>query len=809
MNNISFSIIINTYNRGKYLEDAIRGLLQLNYTNYEIIIINGPSTDNSQEVIDSWSNKIKFSTIPDRNLSISRNAGINLADGEIIAFIDDDAVPHPEWLNKLANNYLDSCVGGVGGFTIDNTGSRFQVKKSICDRYGNARNPDSSLDEKLFCFKNSPLYPSILGTNCSYRKSAILDIGGFDHTFAYLLDETDVCLRLIDSNYLIKYEPEALVFHQYAESHIRSPKKIPKTLFPSAVSKSYFILTHGAKHNFQKSTIELKKYEDEILECNKWLYENGEISRFHYNFLNNDLIKGIAAGKQKASIKNSTKSNKGDLKLTKRKQAFKKLTKKDSLCVFLISQSFPPDNDAGIAKWTQTLAQGLSDLGHNVHILTKGSEKSSVFKDKIWVHKLPDKVNQESEFLSDKYKCPAGLVGWLQAVRSAVISLSSFNPDIISFPIWDVEGLFLLEDIVDKYNIILSLHTTAALAKPFKKAWNTSPIYEHFHVNKVIQNEKYCLEKIPHILANSNSIVVDIEDKYNIKISEKTKIIPHGTVDPYLCELETEFDDYNLNNIFKKDKINISFVGRFEERKGFDIAVQAFNNLLGRDDITINLVGDDLTHISDYDDNVKNLVNSQIVNFLGFASRNDLYKIYINSDIIIIPSRYESFGLVAIEAMAAESCVIALDMYGLAEVIDNNNDGILIKNDTNSGRGFSECILNLLKNKNKIEIFKKNARTSFLEKYSTKLMCEKISSFYYEIVKNKNSSSSNSNPIGQQTMTKGVTKINNKPLIINQKEEQNKTFNLNDHNLSKETPAKDEKKTKKQKNKKTKKTKKN
>ena len=74
MNTISFSIIINTYNRGEYLDDAIRGLFQLNYSNYEIIVINGPSTDNSQEVIDSWSNLIKHKTISERNLSISRNA---------------------------------------------------------------------------------------------------------------------------------------------------------------------------------------------------------------------------------------------------------------------------------------------------------------------------------------------------------------------------------------------------------------------------------------------------------------------------------------------------------------------------------------------------------------------------------------------------------------------------------------------------------------------------------------------------------------------------------------------------------------
>ena len=92
------------------------------------------STDTSRSV-DSWSNLIKHKTILVKEiLSISRNAGIDLADGETIAFIDDDAVPHPEWFNKLANNYTDSFVGGVGGLLTDNTGARFQVRKTICDR---------------------------------------------------------------------------------------------------------------------------------------------------------------------------------------------------------------------------------------------------------------------------------------------------------------------------------------------------------------------------------------------------------------------------------------------------------------------------------------------------------------------------------------------------------------------------------------------------------------------------------------------------------------------------------------------------
>ena len=115
-----------------------------------------------------------------------------------------------------------------------------------------------------------------------------------------------------------------------------------------------------------------------------------------------------------------------------------------------------------------------------------------------------------------------------------------------------------------------------------------------------------------------------------------------------------------------------------------------------------------LKHSSEYDDNVSNLVKS------GDCKLSRIYfrmtATYINSDTIIIPSKYESFGLVAIEAMAAESCIICIRYVRFSRGTENNNDGILIKNDPNSSKTFSECILKLLDNKDQIEMFK-NART--------------------------------------------------------------------------------------------------
>jgi cellulose synthase/poly-beta-1,6-N-acetylglucosamine synthase-like glycosyltransferase len=274
----SFSIVINTYDRALYLDDAIRGVLQLDYPDFELIVVNGPSTDRTEEVLARWEGRIKAARCDEANLSVSRNVGIGQAAGDIVAFLDDDAVPHPQWLKRLAPHYAQERVGAIGGFTVDNTGMRWQVRKTLCDRFGNAHSVDDLFDERPLNFAGTPFYPSLLGTNSSFRREALLAIGGFDHSFAYLLDETDVCLRLVDAHWQVVYEREALVFHQFAESHVRTATRKPKTLYPSVVSKTYFIHHHGRSESALRQAEALTGYREELLRANKWLADHGDIS---------------------------------------------------------------------------------------------------------------------------------------------------------------------------------------------------------------------------------------------------------------------------------------------------------------------------------------------------------------------------------------------------------------------------------------------------------------------------------------------------------------------------------------------------
>lgn len=729
---LKFSVIVNTYNRGPYLKDALIGLSELDYADYEVIVVNGPSTDNSDEVLEGWRDRVKVGKCAHANLSRSRNVGIEMASGDVVAFIDDDAVPHPTWLSRLAGRYGDVEVGGVGGFTIDNTGRRFQVKKTLCDRFGNASFPNDYFDERPFCFSGSPFYPSLLGTNSSFRRSALHEIGGFDHVFAYLLDETDVCLRLVDRGYKIVYEPDALVFHQFAASHVRSTNRTARTLYPSAVSKSYFIARHGGAFSEPRASEELRKYETEILTANAWLQNNGDITPEHRASLDDDLLFGMREGARRAAESRvSNKGDLGDIDANAVELPFKPMTPKAGLRIVLVSRSFPPLSEHGIARWSSMMACGLAERGHKVHVITLAAgEPWTRFENGYWIHAVKEEHSEESERMSARNKVPSVPAAWCYAVHKAIQALDTFGIDVVSFPIWDVEGAYLVDK--PSYGVVMSLHTSYAMARPFKPEWNERPLFAHLQVDGMIAAEARMLDKVQHILGNSEAIVADIEHAYAVDIREKTLIAPHGTYEP----LGFVRDD--IERKISKDRtepFRITFVGRFEPRKGFDLACDAFRRVLDElSDVEICFVGDALderrrSEIVSLDAGA--LLDDNRVTFHGAVSRGELDRIYFDSDVVVMPSRYESFGLVAIEAMAAGTPVVALAAGGINEVVRDGQTGFLLPSDSRDGAGLAKCIVRLHREPDLLVQMKRTARKEFEDRYTVEHMVAAAEPIYY------------------------------------------------------------------------------
>lgn len=706
----AFSVVVNTANRAEFLADTLTGLLALDYPECEIVVVNGPSTDDTESVLERFASRIKIGRCPELNLSVSRNAGIALAAGDIVAFIDDDAVPHPSWLRELAAPYQMDVVGAVGGFTLDRSGVRWQVRKTVCDRYGAAYNVSDFFDERPLNQPGSPYYPSLLGTNCSFRRRVLEEIGGFDDVYAYLLDETDVCLRIVDAGYHVLYQPSAIVFHKGASSDRRSTDWTPKTLLPSVRSTSYFINRHGRTQSPVEANEKLKAYEDEIGAANRWLGDNGRISAIHRRILDDDLAQGVSEGVRFAREKQGQR--RGDLvACADGPPPFIRAPAPTGLRIVMVSRGYPPTTDAGIARWTSMVACGLAKKGHEVHVVTEAKgEESVVFESGLWLHRI-DCSGVDAIRFASAYGIPEHLGRWAVRVRREIEPIKTFGPLVVSFPIWDLEGIGCLDD--PSIGVVMSLHTSYALAKPFKPEWSLRPLLEGLHVNKTIAGEARALRDAPVLLANSKAIVEDMERAYGLTISDRVVLAPHGTLDILRPSSDGEAD---------AGPLRVLFVGRNEARKGFDLAIRAAIELGSQSDVEFHFVGGDVDPDSRSAIDQALPGNDGYLVFHGVVDRAALDDFYNGCDVVLMPSRYESFGLVAIEAMAAGKPVIALKAGGLKEVVTPEVDGVLIEDDENAAGQIAAALRSLSSDRKRLKALARGARRSFETRFTVEHM---------------------------------------------------------------------------------------
>ena len=726
------SVVINTLNRADLLDDAITGVMQLDYPAFELVVVNGPSTDHSEEVLARWQGRIKHLRCDQANLSVSRNVGIAAASGEIVAFLDDDAVPHPLWLRYLAKAFADPAVGGAGGFTVDNTGQRWQVRKTVCDRFGNAHFPPDSFDERVFNWPGTPLYPSLLGTNSSFRAEALRAIGGFDHTFAYLLDETDVCLRLVDAGWGVVYEPAALIFHQFAASHIRSSTRKAKTLYPSVVSKTYFINHHGRAEGYGKVAQAMQDYRDELRRANAWLEEHGDISPRHRQALDSDVDAGTEAGMVAVSRARLADKRSGDLAELADIDAgaFLASGHPRPLRVALVSQGLPPENEAGIARWTMLLAEGLRDEGVAVHIITRARDlPSRRFVGGIWYHSIAA-VPDEAEALAAAYQVPpAGVAEWMAGVMREIAFLKTFGLDLVSFPIWDLEALPVLDD--PEVASVMSLHTSYRLARPFKPEWNARVIYGRSFVEPMIAAETRALRQAPHILANSQAVIDQIEGEYAVELRGRAQIVPHGTPD-ILARLGLSLAD-KLARIKRGDPLRVLFAGRFEPRKGHDLALKVAARFRGDARLRFEFVGavPDAALAAQI---AADFGRDSGLTFHGEVERGALEALYAAADVVLMPSRFESFGLVAIEAMSAATPVLALASGGLAEVVEDGVSGFLFAGEDAFVAGSAAKLAALAADRAGLAKLAASSHAAFETRFSDRVMARDVAQFYRAII---------------------------------------------------------------------------
>jgi glycosyltransferase involved in cell wall biosynthesis len=192
---------IPVYNGAELVGRSIESLLAQTHPLDEILVVDDGSRDNSAEVASSYPQVRLIRHPVNRGLAAARNAAMRAARNELVASVDADVVADPKWIATLLPHLADPKVAGAGGFLLEG------VQVTLADRWRRARMAQQ--------WGPSPVRnPDLLyGCNTVYRRSAVLEGGGYNESLRSCGDDTDIALQIRARGWDLVYDPAARATH--------------------------------------------------------------------------------------------------------------------------------------------------------------------------------------------------------------------------------------------------------------------------------------------------------------------------------------------------------------------------------------------------------------------------------------------------------------------------------------------------------------------------------------------------------------------------------------------------------------------
>ena len=242
MSETPVSLIVVSRHRTLSLLRTIAAVRLQDYPVLELIVVADPVAASAVQALGL---PIKTIAFDQANIAAARNAGIAVAGGEIVAFLDDDAVPEPTWISRLTAVFANQNVRMATGFVRGRNGISDQWRACDVDQFGWDHPVEVDRQSVTLLAGNVQKTVKAQGTNCAARRADLLAIGGFDNGFRFYLDDADISLRLAALGGLTAIVPDAVVQHGFAASAQRRADRVPLTLQDIGASAAYFLRRHG------------------------------------------------------------------------------------------------------------------------------------------------------------------------------------------------------------------------------------------------------------------------------------------------------------------------------------------------------------------------------------------------------------------------------------------------------------------------------------------------------------------------------------------------------------------------------------
>jgi 1,4-alpha-glucan branching enzyme len=385
----------------------------------------------------------------------------------------------------------------------------------------------------------------------------------------------------------------------------------------------------------------------------------------------------------------------------------------------MLTWEFPPRIIGGISPHVYYLSKSLTRKGMKVYVVTcdfPGAPQHEVL-DGVEIFRIDSYKNPSPDFATWVYLMNVNM----QKEAAAIIKGLDGNVDVLHVHDWLVATAGIGLKHVFRKPLFATIHST--------EIGRRNGI--HFDYERMIhETEAWLTYEAWKVICCSDYMVSHVRWAFGLP-ADKQIMIPNGVNADVYAEIEkTDLTQFRIKFASPEEKI-VLFVGRLVYEKGVHVLVNAIPKVLEKVNAKFVIVGNGYMK-EQLSGLVKSLGIAQKVLFTGFVDDETLRKLQICADVSVVPSLFEPFGIVALEAMAAKSPVVVSDTGGLGEIVDHDVDGVKVY--TNNPDSLAWGIIRVLTDEKNAQRLRSNAYKKIQEKYNWDRIAQQTENIYKSVL---------------------------------------------------------------------------
>jgi glycosyltransferase involved in cell wall biosynthesis len=385
----------------------------------------------------------------------------------------------------------------------------------------------------------------------------------------------------------------------------------------------------------------------------------------------------------------------------------------------MLTWEFPPRIIGGISPHVYHLSRSLARRGIRVYVVTcdfPGAPQHEAL-DGVEVYRIDSYKNPSPDFATWVYLMNVNM----QKEAATIIKSLGGNVDVLHAHDWLVATAGIGLKHVFRKPLFATMHST--------EIGRRNGI--HFDYERMIhETEAWLTYEAWKVVCCSDYMVSHVRWAFGLP-PDKQIMIPNGVDADVYGEIQNrDLTGFRSKFALPSERI-VLFVGRLVYEKGIHVLVNAIPRVLEKVNAKTIIVGNGYMkeQISGL---VKGLGIDQKVMFTGFVDDETLRKLQICADVSVVPSLFEPFGIVALEAMAAKSPVVVSDTGGLGEIVDHDMDGIKVY--ANNPDSLAWGITRVLTDDRNANRLRNNAYKKIQEKYNWDRIAKQTEEVYRSVL---------------------------------------------------------------------------